>query len=453
MRAVEDLVAEVRDPRSREHFAEAVRAYNAGAYRAAIISTWVTVALDLMSKVRLLADDGEQAAVSLVAELDRAIDASDRPKLQSIETSLLDKARDPFELIDARDYDTLKRLYADRHVCAHPAFVAPEETFEASPELVRAHLAAAVDAALKHGATAGPKTLERFKSEVQGQALPGSHEELVAYLRDRFLTRGKKGLQRNLAKVVIKGVLGIGVPLDEPTARRLDHAAHAIDEIDPELLREALTQVVRPVEEGAKGLAPHQLMYLVGSLGDLSPVWAAFPASSVPRIVTLIQTADYAELISTRVMSATVKEPIIMAAIRTRLDGMSLDELSATIVARPAPHHVDYAFKALADSLSFRGAESHMQRLILPLAPYINAQHLDRLLIILRDNYQVNRASGIPFLLEQLYDATASQPDALPAWQRISEFFETNAGDDDGPDDFYTAPGLRDKISTRIPTS
>lgn len=36
MRAVEDLIAEVRDPRSREHFAEAVRAYGAGAYRAAM---------------------------------------------------------------------------------------------------------------------------------------------------------------------------------------------------------------------------------------------------------------------------------------------------------------------------------------------------------------------------------------------------------------------------------
>lgn len=42
MRAVEGLIAEVRDPRSREHFAEAARAYGAGAYRAAIISTWVT---------------------------------------------------------------------------------------------------------------------------------------------------------------------------------------------------------------------------------------------------------------------------------------------------------------------------------------------------------------------------------------------------------------------------
>lgn len=59
MRALEDLLNSVRDRQSREHLAEAVRAYNAGALRAAIISTWVAVALDLTGKIRELSELGE----------------------------------------------------------------------------------------------------------------------------------------------------------------------------------------------------------------------------------------------------------------------------------------------------------------------------------------------------------------------------------------------------------
>jgi hypothetical protein len=316
------------------------------------------------------------------------------------------------------------------------------------PELTRAHLATAVDAVLKHGATAGRKTLERFTAEVQGPAWPGSHDTLVAYLRDRYLDRGRTSLRRNVAKVIIKGVLGIGQQLDEPARRRLADAAHAIDEIDPGLLDEALTQVVRAAEEGATGLVPHQLMYLVGDLGDLSPVWGAFPISSVPRVVTLVETADYADLIRTRVMSATVTEPTIMAAIHARLEAMPLDELADTITSHPAPHHVEHALRALADSNMFRVAESRMLRLVLPLAPAIEADHLDQVLEILRENYQLNKATGTPFLLEQLFDATASRPGALAAWQRISEFLATNAEDEDDPEDPFTAPALRAKIAS-----
>lgn len=62
MRALDDLVNQVRDPTSRPHLAEAIAAYNVGAYRAAIISTWVAVSLDITSKIRELADQGDAAA-------------------------------------------------------------------------------------------------------------------------------------------------------------------------------------------------------------------------------------------------------------------------------------------------------------------------------------------------------------------------------------------------------
>jgi hypothetical protein len=126
MRALEDLTNEVRDTRSRDRLAEAVRAYQSGALRPAIIATWVAVALDLVNKIRELADLGEPAAMAYVKELDGAIAAQSPKALARLERELLDRCRDEFEFIEHREHIELTRLLDDRHVCAHPGFVRPE---------------------------------------------------------------------------------------------------------------------------------------------------------------------------------------------------------------------------------------------------------------------------------------------------------------------------------------
>jgi hypothetical protein len=154
---------------------------------------------------------------------------------------------------------------------------------------------------------------------------------------------------------------------------------------------------------------------LVGSLGDISTVWAAFPASSVPRVVTLIHTASLADLERAGVLSIAVTEPAIAAAIDARLAGMTADELERAVIQRPAAHHVDHALTALADAGSFRTAESRL-RIILPLEYVIQVLHLERIIEILRTDNQVSQAKGMPYLLKQLFDATAGRPGAVAVW-------------------------------------
>ena len=85
MHALEDLYNEVRDPATKPRVREAIDAYNAGAFRSAIISTWVAVSLDLVAKIRELADQSDGAAVAWRDALDAAITVGDKQKLQKIE--------------------------------------------------------------------------------------------------------------------------------------------------------------------------------------------------------------------------------------------------------------------------------------------------------------------------------------------------------------------------------
>src|SRR5712692_3535798 len=100
---LDELVLMVRDRNSRTYIGEAINTYRGRAYRSALLSTWIAVAYDIISKIRELHVQGDPAAGAFVAVLDNAIDASERgdptavQRLQAIENELLAKALRDFE--------------------------------------------------------------------------------------------------------------------------------------------------------------------------------------------------------------------------------------------------------------------------------------------------------------------------------------------------------------------
>ncbi|MCM2413221.1 hypothetical protein [Streptomyces sp. RKAG290] len=119
MRALEDVKNQVRSLTSRRYVEEAVAAYGAGAYRAALISIWIAVAADVIGKIRLLAEDGGVAA-QMQAELDRAIKGNNVNALQAFERNLVTRARNELELVGAREEVSLLR-FDGHHWCGGQA--------------------------------------------------------------------------------------------------------------------------------------------------------------------------------------------------------------------------------------------------------------------------------------------------------------------------------------------
>ena len=449
MRALEELLGAVRDPRSRQHLQEATRAYNAGAFKSAIVSLWVAVAVDLVAKIRQLSDQGEPAAVTFVEGLDRAIATGNRQALMGIESKLLDQCRDDYEFIDARDHVALTRLREDRHVCAHPAFVSTEEVFEPTAELVRSHIATAVDAVLQHGPTAGRKAIERFGAEVRGVSWMDDTAELGAYLRERYLDRGKHALRINLAKVIVKGCI---TPPPEATFvvwSRHSQAAVALDSVAPDLFAEAVESVIGRAEAGT-GLGDMSLIWFIGALGDLGPAWQVVPETSVPRFVSVVRTSDVNLLIGWRVLSASTAAPAVDEAIAGRLSALTDEQLAQVIAGRPARKLLQVAMDRLADTWSWRVAESRMLTLVLPLARHIGVAELRSLLQILQETDNVRMASGMPQLLDQLYEATRSAPGATGVWEEIVTYLEGN-GREGNIEDWYAYPQLRSHVRGQTP--
>src|SRR5260370_15361624 len=169
---LEELVLMVRDRSSRAYVGEAINTYKSRAYRSALLSTWIAVACDIISKIRELDVQGDPAAGAFVAVLDNAVDANERgdtkavQRLLAIENELLNTALKDFEFLSAQEHEDLSRLKSDRHLCAHPAFTRDVTLFQPTAELVRAHIVHAVLHLLRHPPVQGRHALNRLQHDM-----------------------------------------------------------------------------------------------------------------------------------------------------------------------------------------------------------------------------------------------------------------------------------------------
>ena len=156
--------------------------------------------------------------------------------------------------------------------------------FQPTAELARSHIAASVDAVLRHPPTPGRRTVDRFKTEIGSHAWPESPDDLRTYLREQYFGRVRESAQRQLAQLIVKCC--ILIPVDAPNREllvaRYPAAASALLDVSPPTLERALDSVVRRKEQ-LGGLTDDEIRGAVGTLGSLSAFWAALPEASVPR--------------------------------------------------------------------------------------------------------------------------------------------------------------------------
>jgi hypothetical protein len=437
MRAVEELVNAVRDHESRRYLREAVGAYQAGAFRAAIVAAWVAVAFDLIGKIRELAVAGDGGAADFIRTLERAIDGNDRNKLLQIERDLLREARDRFEFIEHREYVELERLHQDRHVCAHPAFVRPSEVFEPTPELVRAHLATAADAVLSKVPTPGKRAMQRFRAEVVQDSFPSALTDLVPYLRDRYFEAGKSSLRRGLAELIVRRCLDAD-GTDHRAIRRYALSAHALERIEPGLLAEALASVVTKLEQGP-GLTDDQFLCFTGNLGDMPLAWQALPGSSHARVYQVLKGVAVQRLVDHRIFSCDLAGDA-KDIVETRLADLDSRQLAEVIGQSPELRYVGAAVDALRESATYREAEERMGTLVIPLAAVMTATQIREVLDCIRGNPQMRRATQMPPLMVQFFEKTESAfTDCYADWYDLTDWLAETARD---PEDYYAYPEL-----------
>jgi hypothetical protein len=263
---LDELILRCRDDRARLYISEAVSSYRAGAFRSAIVATWIAVCFDVIEKFRELALAGDKAAELQVQELDATRRAGDLTRALKFERELLEVAKVKFELISHLEHIDLERLQADRNRCAHPSLTLDDEAYTPSAELARLHIHSAVTHLLQHPPVQGKFALDRLIQEVESEYFPSTTKDARVAFASGPLRRPRDSLVRNLVLVFSKSVLK-----DKPEYKRrmrLTAALHAIQELHPLPYANALSERLSPLFKNLLDSELHSAIFFLQHVSD-----------------------------------------------------------------------------------------------------------------------------------------------------------------------------------------
>lgn len=201
---LDSITEQVRNIHSREYINEAIVNYRSGAYRTAIIATWLALTFDIIEKIRELAERGDATAIVHTLALDNAIKNKNIPRMQSIEESILKVGYQDFDFVNDQEYIELKRLKNDRNLCAHPAFTNQNVLYQPSPELVRGHIVHCIQSVLIHQPVHGKSAIEEFRHDLTLDSFPSDYGRIKSYIVPKYLNRTKDAFVRNITKILVK---------------------------------------------------------------------------------------------------------------------------------------------------------------------------------------------------------------------------------------------------------
>lgn len=228
---LDELTLRCRDEKAKAHIAEAVASYRAGAFRSAIVATWIAVCFDIIEKLRELALAGDAAAEQQVQNIDKTHRTNDLTAALKFEREFLGLVKDKFELLSQIEYEDLKRLQEDRNRCAHPSLSSDQQAYNPPAELARLHIHSAVIHLLQHPPVQGKYALERILKEIDSDYFPTTEEDAKIVLNAGPLRRPRESLLRSVVIVLCKEQLKTNIRAKRRS--KLAAALQAIGSIHP----------------------------------------------------------------------------------------------------------------------------------------------------------------------------------------------------------------------------
>lgn len=216
---LDTLVLRCRSERSREYITEAVQCYRAGAYRSAIVTTWIAIVFDLVDKIRELALAGDQGAAQINARYESYIqqinDGNDQGVKAALEfeRSILAVCRTSLQFFDHQQMRDLERLREDRHQCAHPSFHRAGIVHRPAAELARLHIRNAVEHVLSQPPVQGRSAIDEAVTTISSEYFPRDDAQAITVLRQSALGNPSSALVRGVIDALVFGYANPESPL------------------------------------------------------------------------------------------------------------------------------------------------------------------------------------------------------------------------------------------------
>lgn len=377
---IETLALRCRAERAREYIGEAILCYRAGAYRSAIVNTWIAVVFDLVDKVRELALAGDLAAQAIntqyetyIAQINAGNDQGVRNALE-FERVILNTCKDRLQFFNHQQMRDLERLREDRHQCAHPSFQRPGEPHRPSAEHARLHLRIAIEHVLSQPPVQGRSAIAELVAIVASEYYPLDRTQAVTVLRGTALSGATEALVRGFVDALVFGfvdsrnVLHGKVQVGAALAALLDlHRGYAEPRISQQL-----SKLVRDIDD--------PILPAVALLISKSPeVLGLIDQSARIRLAEFVRTGPEADVV--KAVEGLAQHADIETVANTRMLSLDAERLSDAIsiygVRKSAK---EPALLLLSKARNWTGANNVFTRVVMPLFDLLTRADVERII-------------------------------------------------------------------------
>ncbi|MDM7956481.1 hypothetical protein [Blastomonas sp.] len=412
MLAFEEMIARCVDDEAKVHIREAVRCYEAGAYRAAIVSTYISVCFDLIAKLRSLSSGGDGYARTMIALLDnfqQQLGSGNQAAIKGLlefERELLEAFRDKFDFFGSQEFEELSRLRADRNRCAHPSFTHDTLPYAPPAELARLHLRSALTYVLSQPPRQGKAAIASLRATVTSPYFPTNSEEVVERLRGAEIGTARAPLVKAFIDDLMHGWPSPG------------HMYHKHSNVLPAM--EATLELDRPVALPRLIIAIQKL----AKSGDADAV--LFAGAAALRVQEAAEQLDDAARTVLKVWLTEEKSPNKGKAVKRALqigwwrdraidalESLTADQLGA--VVDPPAEMVTKAAQLYTTARNWESANMLATKLALPLADRFSLADIELVLKATQAGADLPGSHGFREFIDVLYDKNAISEEDLEA--------------------------------------
>jgi len=405
---LDELSQKVRNSNSKNYLNEAIVAYRSGAYRAAVISTWISICVDIIEKIRELSIGNDPKAKKIESKLN-AIQPNNFAGMQAFEKEILTYACDDLELISHIEKAHLERIKDDRNICAHPTFSVDGSQFIPSPELTRAYIVQAATYLLTKPPIKGKVVIQDLYRLINEESFPEEDEKAFTILSsDKYLGRARVSSARNLVIILLKRLFKDEDGLNPQLMSRITAALGAVERIFPEIYAEVLGEKLsQMLAEANDKLLKRSIPFF----GNRPECWKKVEKAIIIRLEGCISNMDSTEMISYKVAGLASQIPVIYKAFIKTINSADFDSVTNLLKSTTSKALKNKAIEYFVSSKSFNLAYSNGINILIPHAKYISDRDLAELFKGIHANNQRNinqilEAGGIGEVFSILYKKT-----------------------------------------------
>lgn len=374
---LDELVQRVRSVHPRNYLNEAIVAYRAGAYRAALITTWIAVCVDIIEKIKELSASGDGAAKDIEQRLDK-INPSDPSAMLSFERDLLDIAADELELISVIEKSHLERLKEDRNVCAHPTFSKDGSQFSPIAETALSFIVQSSNYLLIHPPVKGKVIINKIFELINEPSFPTSDEKAFAVLSsENNLGRVRASSVRNLIIILLKRLFKDDEGLGSEVLSKICSALGAISRLNPDIYKDVLeTKLSQMLSEASDKQLKRVLLFLNRRREE----WGKIENAVKVRLDGLIASMSPDDLISYQVVPLCEKIKDLFLVVDGAISELNDFDKARVISSGPSEDFKDRSIDLFVKSMSYDCSEYRGNFLILPLSSSLSVGDISKIL-------------------------------------------------------------------------